>query len=129
MSKQTGSNSFGDEWSLFVKAVAFLAVLTGFLYLRVMLGEGAPLNVGSDLLTSGAVRVLLTIVGIGGLVAGWYRPLLGGPLAVAAGLVLGWAVYGVAMHDPLLLALAYGSPFVITGALYILYGWNKQRRR
>ncbi len=129
MSKQYGSNSFADEWSLFVKAVAFLALLTGLLYLRVMLGQGAPLAVGSDVLASGATRVLLTVTGIGGLLAGWYKPLLGGPVAVVAGLLLGWAVYGVAMHDPLLLALAYGSPFVITGVLYIVYGWKRQGQR
>lgn len=127
MSKQSGNNSFVDEWTLFIKAVAFLALLTGFLYLRVMLGEGAPLAVGSGVLTSGVTRILLTVVGIAGLLAGWYRPLLGGPVAVVAGLALGWTVYDVAMHDPLLLALAYGSPFVITGVLYIVYGRNRQR--
>lgn len=126
MSKQSGNNSFVDEWALFIKAVAFLALLTGFLYLRVMLGQGAPLAAGSNAFTSGLVRVLVTVVAIGGLLAGWYRPLAGGTVAAFAGLLLGWQVYDTAVHDPLLLALAYGSPFVITGALYIVYGWSRQ---
>lgn len=127
MSKGTGSNQLTDEWALMVKAVSFLALLTGLLYLRVMVGQGAPLSTGSHFLTAGAMRVTTTVVGILGLLSCWRWPVVGGTVAVLAGLFLGWQVYHSAIHDPLLLALAYSSPFVITGALYLLYGWPRRQ--
>lgn len=127
MSKGTNANSAMDEWALMVKAVSFLALLTGILYLRVMVDQGAPLSPGSTLLTAGAMRVTMTVVGILGLLSCWRWPVAGGAIAVLAGLLLGWQVFETATHDPLLLALAYGSPFVITGALYLYYGWPYQR--
>jgi hypothetical protein len=128
MSKGMNANQWTDEWGLMVKAVSFLAILTAFLYLRVMIDQGAPLSAGSTLLAAGAMRVAMTIVGILGLLAGWRWPVVGGAVAVIAGLLLGWQVYDAATHDPLLLALAYGSPCVITGALYIYLGRRPGRR-
>lgn len=129
MSKGTNTNPLMDEWALMVKAVSFLALLTGVLYLRVMVDQGAPLAMGSSLLTTGAMRVAMTVVGILALLSCWRWPVPGGTVAVLAGLLLGWQVYDTATHDPLLLAVAYGSPFVITGALYLIYGWPGRTAR
>lgn len=128
MSKGTNANQRADEWGLMIKAVSFLAILTAFLYLRVMIDQGAPLSTGSTLFTAGAMRVAMTIAGILGLLAGWRWPIVGGAVSVIAGLLLGWQVYDAATHDPLLLALSYGSPFVVTGALYIFLGRRPGRR-
>ena len=124
MSKQSTTNQFVDEWALFVKAVSYLALLTGFLYLRAMVGQGAPLAAGDNLFTTGATRVVLTVVAIAGLIGCWRRAQLGATVAIVAGLLLGWQVYNTALDTPLVLALGYASPFVITGALYLLYAWR-----
>lgn len=121
MNKGSQSNQFIDEWALFVKAVSFLALLTGLLYLRVMIGGAAPLTAGNTILTTGATRVLIVVIALAGLILCWQRPVLGAAIAILAGLLLGWQVYETAAHAPLVLTLAYASPFVLTGALYLLY--------
>lgn len=128
MQKQSSPTPFVDEWALFVKAVSFLAILTGLLYLRVMITGGGPLLPGNDPLVTGALRALVTLVAIGGILACWRRPVAGAAIAILSGLLLGWQVYETAAHSPLLLAAAYASPFILTGALYLVYAWRKRGR-
>jgi hypothetical protein len=126
MQHQSSNNNFVDEWALFVKAVSFLAILTGLLYLRVMISGGGPLLPGHNPLTTGALRAIITIVAIGGILACWRQPVAGAAVAIVSGLLLGWQVYETAAHSPLLLAGAYASPFILTGALYLVYAWRKR---
>lgn len=126
MSKGSATSYNVDEWAIFVKAVSFLALLTGFLYLRVMIGGSAPLSPGSNLLTMEAARVIMMMLAIAGLLTCWRSPTIGATMAILAGLLLGWQVYETAAHAPLVLAMAYASPFVITGVLFLLYAWHKK---
>lgn len=128
MQKRTSPTPFVDEWALFVKAVSFLAILTGLLYLRVMITGGGPLLPGNDPLVTGALRALVTLVAIGGILACWRQPVAGAAIAILSGLLLGWQVYETAAHSPLLIASAYASPFILTGALYLVYAWRKRGR-
>ena len=121
MSKGVQTNQFFDEWGLFVKAVSFLALLTGLLYLRVMIGGAAPLSAGNSLLTSGSVRIAIMLIAIGGLALCWKQPVIGAAISIVAGLGLGWQVYETAVHAPIVLALAYASPFVLSGVLFLAY--------
>lgn len=112
-----------NELRLVSKAVGFLALLTGILYLRVMVGEGVPtIGIGS-VKEGGILLFALLVIATAGLLIGWWRAGIGGLLAVFSALLLAGAIYAAAGRNPLLAAIVYSSPFLIGGALFLACWW------
>jgi hypothetical protein len=121
MRNQRYSGHSLDEFRLMVQAVSFLALLTGLLYLRAMLAGGVVLQ-------PGGMQAAVTLVGVLGLLAAWRWPVPGAVVAVGAGLLLGWLVYTTDGGYPLVKSFSYASPFVLTGALYLVWWWRRLRK-
>jgi hypothetical protein len=116
-----------SELKLTSKAVGFLALLTGFLYLRVMLGEGIPTIGIGNVEEGGVLCFALLAIATSGLLLGWWREGPGGLVALLGGLLLAGAIYATAGRSQLLAAIVYGSPFLVAGALFLACWWCERR--
>lgn len=115
-----------DELRLVSKAVGFLALLTGLLYLRVLAGEGIP-AVGIGGITEGGFPLFaLLLLASAGLLLGWWRERAGGLVAVLSALLLAGMVYISAGRNQLLAALVYSSPFLVGGILFLACWWRER---
>ncbi len=113
-----------SELRLLTRAIAILALLTGLVYGRAILGGSLA---GDDPgAAAGETLLLLTALCLAcaGLLAAWRWEGSGGLIAVAAGFMLGALVFRAAEHGPASMSLFYGSPFVIAGAMFVACWWR-----
>ena len=126
MQRDPAANSV-NELRLVTKAVGLLAILTAVLYGRAILGgslyaiESTP-GQGQDLL-------LLVFLGLAtlSLLAAWRWEGLGGFVSVLSAVLLGGLVYVLADHNRLMMAVFYGSPFMVAGILFLACWWRARR--
>ena len=113
-----------SELRLIAKSVGFLALLTGLLYLRVVVDEGmlAPQENGLN----GTVWLLITffVVGTLGLLSAWRWEGIGGVTAVIAG--IGLLILFLNMGRGWLNAFFYSSPFILAGSLFAACWWRNR---
>ena len=116
-----------NELRIVTKSVALLAVLTGILYVRAIMG-GSLYTIQADQVDGQGV-LLLVFLGLAtlSLIAAWRWEGAGGFVSVLSGLVLGGLVYSLAERDQLLMALFYGSPFLVAGILFLTCWWRARR--
>lgn len=115
-----------SELRLISKAVGFLALLTGFLYLRVMLGEGIPaLGIG-NVEEGGLLLFTLMAIATAGLLLGCWREGPGGLIAVLSALLLAGMLYAGTGRNQILAALVYSSPFLVGGGLFLACWWRER---
>ena len=115
-----------SELRTITKAVGFLALLTGVLYLRAMVGEGA-LGLGGSIEGNGLLLLFLALA-TAGLLAAWWQEAVGGAVAIASALVAASIVYATGGPNRLLEAFIYGSPFLIAGGLFVACAWRARNR-
>lgn len=117
-----------DELRVVTRLVGMLALLTGLIYLRVVGSE--TLAAGFE--TNGRISPWLLLgallVAIAGVLLAWRQEGIGGLIAAIAGLVLGGLAYFTASQHRGFSAFAYGSPFLITGALFLAC-WRRSCRK
>lgn len=124
---RVAQNSNGvSELRLMSKAVGFLALLTGFLYLRVMLGEGIPTAGVGNVAEGGLLLFTLMALATAGLLLGCWREGLGGLVAVLSALLLAGMLYAAAGRNQLVAALVYSSPFLVGGGLFLACWWRER---
>jgi hypothetical protein len=104
-----------------VTGVGFLAVLTGLLYLGVVLGEVIPALRAGNLAWDSLLSALLLLIGVIGLGLSWKWKRLGGLLALISGWALAVLLAFTLDRYPLIMAFLYGSPFILAGALWLIY--------
>lgn len=114
------------ELRLVTKGIEFLAILTGLIYLRVMIGEAIAQWQHGRLDPFAITTFLLLFMATVGLLSAWHWNGVGGFVAVLCGIVLSLVVYAMAEANRLGAALLYGSPFIIAGGLEILCWWQKR---
>lgn len=112
-----------NELRLISRGLAFLAILTGLLYLRVLV-SGQLFTAETAVLQWLSVGFVL--IGTAGLLATLKWESLGGLTAVLAGLVLAGLIY-MATEQDWLTTFFYSSPFVISGLLALVC-WQRDRR-
>lgn len=115
-----------SELQTVTRAVGFLAILTGVLYLRAMIGEGA-LGFGGSLAENDLLLLFLALA-TAGLLAAWWQQAVGGVIAVLSALVVAAIVYATGGPNRLLEAFIYGSPFLIAGGLFVACAWRARRQ-
>lgn len=115
-----------SELQTVTRAVGFLAILTGVLYLRAMIGEGA-LGFGGSLAENELLLLFLALA-TAGLLAAWWQQAVGGVIAVLSALVVAAIVYATGGPNRLLEAFIYGSPFLIAGGLFVACAWRARRQ-
>jgi len=116
-----------SELRIVTKAVGFLALLTGLLYLRAMVGEGAmAFGVGS--VEGDGMLLLFLALATAGLLAAWWQEAVGGAIAILSALVVAGIVCATGGPNRLLEAFVYGSPFLIAGALFVACAWRSSRQ-
>lgn len=113
-----------SELQTVTKAVAFLAILTGVLYLRAMVGEGA-LGLGGSIEGNGLLLLFLALA-TAGLLAAWWQQGVGGVIAILSALIVAGMVYTTGGQNRLLEAFIYGSPFLIAGGLFVACAWRNR---
>lgn len=115
-----------NELQMVTKAVGFLAILTGVLYVRAMFGEGA-VGLGESVEGDGLLLLFLALA-TAGLLAAWWQQAVGGAVAILSALVVAGIVYATGGPNRLLEAFIYGSPFLIAGALFVACAWRARRQ-
>ena len=119
-------NHSQTELRLVTKGIEFLAILTGLIYLRVVIGEGITQWQAGRLDPLAIITFLLLFAATVGLLATWQWDGVGGFISVLCGVGLSGLVYVMAETNKLGAALLYGSPFIIAGGLEILCWWQKR---
>lgn len=119
-----GNQDVGDL-RLTCRAVGFLALLTALLYLRAGLAEGFAFAGMGNVATSGWLMFLLMLAGAAGLLLAWWYERAGGALALLSGAALAVLILLRATGNPLLVAAAYSSPFIVVGLLYFVAGCRR----
>ena len=122
-------NSYSDsglvELKLITKSVGLLAALTGLVYLRVVGAE----SLGAIRTNTGHWPILvllgLLILSMLGLLAAWRQEGFGGALTAASAVGVGICAYLSFPDYRLFAAFAYGSPFLITGLLFLACWWRR----
>jgi hypothetical protein len=112
------------ELRLITRAISFLALLTGVLYLRVIAGELLAGLRGDRPSAAGLLLFLFLLLGVGGLLLSWRREGLGGMIALAGGFGLAAVDYRLLGQHPWLRTLLYSSPFVVAGGLCLICAWR-----
>lgn len=108
------------ELRIVTKAVAFLAALTGLLYLRVIVGEVTTAIQQEDFPIEGVLMLILLLVATAGLIISWWREGLGGLLALIGGIGLAVIDYGLIGRGGWLVTILYCSPFIIAGVFCLV---------
>jgi hypothetical protein len=111
------------ELRLITRAVVYLALLTGILYLRVAVVDGVAAIRDGQLPVAAILLLVFLIAGNLGLFISWRREAFGGALALLGGIGLAAIDYGVLGRDGWMAALLYSSPFIITGILCLACWW------
>ncbi|PID85340.1 MAG: hypothetical protein CSA11_05770 [Chloroflexi bacterium] len=107
------------ETRYLVRSIGILALLTGLIYLRVIGMEAMASLQTNQGLTAVSLLFGLLILAIAGLVCSWRWELIGGLIAVISAIGIGILVFFNFTDSPLFSALAYSSPFFITGILLL----------
>jgi putative Mn2+ efflux pump MntP len=112
------------EMRYLARSIGILALLTGFIYLRVIGVEA----LASWQTTGGITAVIfllgLLILAMVGLVCGWRWELIGGLIAVISAIGIGFLAFFTFTDYQLFSAIAYSSPFFIAGIL-MLACWKR----
>lgn len=103
----------------------FPRLLTAVFYLWTALGEGLDFAGLGNVSANSWLLFGLMAAGTVGLLLAWRYERIGGAVAMLSGAMLGVLVYVTAGANPTLGALAYSSPFVIAGLLFVVAGCRK----
>ena len=117
-------NKFG-ELRLVTRSLLLLALVTAVLYIRVFLTTILSELDTSDHGELGILSFLALITATVGLLLAWRWEGLGGWVIAISGIALTVLTFLSVPESPWLTAFFYGSPFVITGFLSLLYWWRK----
>ena len=115
-----------SELRIVTRAVGFLALLTGFLYLRVAVAEGAFAVQENETPLIASLLLLLFILGTAGLLVALRWDGVGGGTAVFSG--IGLTILFFTIGRGWLDAFFYGSPFLIAGLLFLGCLWQMRRK-
>jgi hypothetical protein len=117
-----------DELRLITKSLVFLALLTGFIYLRVFIVEIVPAMSANGSTAVELTKFVPLIAAMVGLLLTWRYERVGGGTAVFIGLLFGLLVYRTTTQNPFLLTFFYSSPFVISGGLSLACWWRQAKK-
>ena len=119
-------NDSTQELRMITKAVAFLALLTGILYLRVVVGESLAAQTAGEPLTEILLLLAFLIIATAGLVVARWWDGAGGLTALLGGIGLAVIDYSILGRNQWYGAVFYGSPFVISGILCLVCWWRQR---
>lgn len=117
------------EWRLVTRSLLFLALLTGAIYLRVFIAGLYPEMLGRGQEVIGFLLLAFLITAIAGLLACWRWEGIGGLITTFSGVGLAVLSFLGATNNPWLTAFFYGSPFMITGGLFLICWWRARVKR
>lgn len=109
------------------KAIAFLALLTGLLYLRVIVGEFVSKVRLNEFPLEAMLLLVFLVVATAGLALSWRYEGIGGLLALLGGIGLAVIDYDAFERGGWLAAVLYSSPFIISGGLCLVC-WRQRRQ-
>lgn len=115
------------EMRYLARSIGILALLTGFIYLRVIGMEALVSWQTNEKVTAVVFMLGLLLVAMAGLVCGWRWELVGGLIAVISAIGIGVLAFFSFTDYRLFSALAYSSPFFIAGAL-MLTCWKRSHQ-
>lgn len=122
------SNEETQELRLITKAVAFLALITGLLYLRVIVGDALTDMRAGSLPLEAILLFIFLVSAVMGLAVAWRREGVGGLMTLAGGIGLAVIDYTVFDRNGWFAAVLYSSPFIISGVLCLVCWWLRRSR-
>jgi hypothetical protein len=122
------TNDF-SEYEMVSRVLVLLAVITGLIYLRVLVGALLPIMRDAGMASIEVATVAMLLLALLGLLGTWRWQESGSIVAIVAGLAFGILIYQTVDQTPLLSAFFYSSPFVISGAVSLVGWWRERRAR
>jgi hypothetical protein len=113
------------EVRLVTKGLGFLALLTGIVYLRVIIGDVLLGLKAGNVAWTILLSLLFLLTGTLGLLGSWRWEGAGGLAALLSGLGLGATVYLASGWSA---AFFYSSPFLIAGGLCLACWWQTKKK-
>jgi hypothetical protein len=108
-----------NELRFLARSVGILAILTGLIYLRVISAESAAaLGNGQWAPVSVFLFALIALATLG-LLCAWHWELAGSILSLLCAPAIALLAYESHPEQPWFAAFAYGTPFLITGGLFL----------
>ena len=121
---KNGTVNQTKEMRYLTRSIGILALLTGFIYLRVIGMEALVSWQTNQRITAVVFLLGLLILAMTGLLCGWRWELIGGIIAVVSAIGIGILAFFSFTDYRLFSALAYSSPFFIAGIL-MLTCWQR----
>ncbi len=112
------------EFRYLARSIGILALLTGFIYLRVIGIEALVSWQTNQGITAVTFLFGLIVLAMVGLMCGWRWELMGGFIAIISALSIGFISFFILPEYPFFSAIAYSSPFLIAGILTLIC-WKK----
>jgi hypothetical protein len=119
-----GTDFRSKEFRFLARSIGILALLTGFIYLRVIGMEALVSWQTNQGITAVIFLFGLIVLAMVGLMCGWRWELMGGFIAIISALSIGFISFFILPEYPLFSAIAYSSPFLIAGILTLVC-WKK----
>lgn len=112
-----------NEMRLVARILQLLAILTGFLYLRVFVANSLSAEIVADQKTIAVLAFIFLIGAILGLIATWRWERAGALATLLCGLCLAVVTSRMTAENHWFTAFFYSSPFVIAGG-FSLISWR-----
>lgn len=124
------ANLYGSNLHLAVRILTVAASITALIYAVFAIGELHTAAQSGQSANPTEVAMLIGFaVGLAALILSWFWQLIGGVVAVAAGIFLAVMVYMVPGAARFIASFVYGSPFLLVGILLLVDYFRERQRR
>lgn len=123
MSRLTNQQS-PNQLRFMAKSVGILALLTGFIYLRVVGMDSISAIRAGQWGQNSVILFFLMVLATLGLLCAWRLEAVGGVLALVSGVGVAIMTYLTFEQNRLFTTFAYSSPFLVAGSLSLACWWQ-----
>jgi hypothetical protein len=123
------ANLYGSNLHLAARILAVAACITAIIYIVFAAGELHASAQSGRAANSTEVAMLIGFtVGLAALILSWFWQLIGGVVAVAAGIFIAVIVFMAPGTSRFIASFVYGSPFLLVG-IFLLVDYLRERQR
>lgn len=124
------TNLYGSNLHLAARILTVAACITAVIYAVFAIGELRTAAQAGRAANPTEVMMLIGFVtGLAALIVSWFWQLIGGAVAVAAGIFIAVVVFVAPGTSRFIASFVYSSPFLIAGILLLVDHFHDRRRR